>query len=216
MLRLFVLLLSCLLLPSAFAETTIGPLLGVNIGSLTTDDDAVDLGSNTGLLTGGFAEFGLSDELFFEAQLRYAEKGAKVDDAAGEIPGSTDVYLNLDYIELPLYLKYKFLAGSGFRPYLFGGFTPSILVEDSISARDRTTGQSVTLAGAVSNATGVELNSFDLSADLGLGAEIAFTDSVNLRLSGSYSLGLLEVFDTAEATVKHRGIQLYGALGFVL
>ena len=168
----------------------VGVLAGVNFSNVHSSNGTTSENgdSQTGFLGGVFTQYQFSDGFYFEPQLRYAQKGA----------GAVD----LDYLELPLYAKYKFMTGNAFMPHVFVGPTVAYRIGAS--------------AGGVSNdAVSDSFKSFDLSIDAGIGAEFAATESMNLGISAAYQFGLLNILDGAAQTAspnttsKNRGFNLY-------
>lgn|SRR5574344_222336 len=101
-------------------ETYVGLRLGVAVSSVNSDDSRLDGGDalsglNLGIVAG--TQLAPSTPLFLEAGLFYTEKGGK-----GTYQSKTFKY-NLDYLEVPIVVKYKYFIDDDFsiQPY-FGGF----------------------------------------------------------------------------------------------
>lgn len=96
-----------------------GLKVGANFATVNSDDPILDGGSmKSGLNIGAVIGAGLSryTPLYFETGLFYTEKGGK-----SEHLGNKFTY-SLDYLEVPLLLKYKFYTDNSFsiQPYLGG------------------------------------------------------------------------------------------------
>jgi hypothetical protein len=186
-----------LTLPVAAHADSIGGVAGANFATFSTDNADTE----TGLMLGAFYEHQLMDEFYVEPQLRYVQRGGSFND------GNNQIGLEIDYIDLPIYAKYKFLPDSAFRPYVFGGPYLGFKVSDSGYTKNRLTGVTV---------TGIDVSgakSFDFGLEGGVGGEFAFTDTMTGRLAAAYTLGLADVSDTGDDS-KNRGFQIYAGLGF--
>jgi hypothetical protein len=90
---------------------------GASLADLADPDDAFgDAESSTrnGFVAGAFLAFPLGDSVSLQAEALFAQKGAKFEFE------NLDTTLKLDYVEVPLLLKYRF-GGEGIRPYVFAG-----------------------------------------------------------------------------------------------
>ncbi|RYZ95601.1 MAG: PorT family protein, partial [Proteobacteria bacterium] len=136
-----------------------------------------------------------------EPQLRFNQKG-------GSLGSGTNNDIVLSYLDIPLYAKYKFVNSSGLVPFVFAG--PSIGIK--VGAK---------VAGVSGSAVSDLFKTIDFTADLGVGGEYAINESMNVSLSGAYSLGFVDVTDGAlstqlnGATLKNRGFNLYAGLSWV-
>lgn len=95
-----------------------GLRVGLGLTSINSDDDNLD-GSDiqTGLNLGALVGFQLSPKapVYFESGLYYTEKGGK-----GKIKGTKFTY-DLNYLQVPLILKYKYEVDSEFSIQPFAG-----------------------------------------------------------------------------------------------
>ncbi len=73
----------------------------------------------TGLVGGAFLDLGLAKGFSLQPEALYVQKGAKVTVTKGEFTASMQV--NLDYIEVPLLMKYGFATGGGLVPSIYAG-----------------------------------------------------------------------------------------------
>ena len=76
-----------------------------------------DKGSSTGFLGGFFADIPAGKSLVFEPELLYVNKGATY--SLNVTGASGDLSLNLDYVEIPILLRYNFRPAGG--PYVLIG-----------------------------------------------------------------------------------------------
>lgn len=75
----------------------------------------VNKGSLTGFMGGFYADIPIGASLVFEPELLYAGKGVKYDVTASGFTGTGTVDIGLDYIAVPLLLRYNFKTDGG--PY---------------------------------------------------------------------------------------------------
>lgn len=105
---------------SGIADIYYGLRLGVGVATVSSDDHRLDGGSaKAGLDIGAVVGFqlGFRSPVYLETGLYYIEKGGK-----GKNEGTNFTY-NLDYLELPLVLKYAIDINNDFniQPF-FGGY----------------------------------------------------------------------------------------------
>ena len=103
----------------SFTDTYYGLRIGANFSTVNSDDRYLDGGSvRSGLNVGAVVGFQIAPHtpIYFETGLSYVEKGGK-----GNYNGSRFTY-NLDYLEMPLVLKYDYHADRllSIQPYLGG------------------------------------------------------------------------------------------------
>lgn len=166
-------------------EFNFGAKGGVNFATLTGDD--VDVDMRTSFHLGLVAEIPFATNFYFGPEVLYSSQGAKVNE------DGFDGSFKLDYVQIPLMLKYY--VGPGFSleagPQI--GFLASSEVE--------TEGVSVNMDDYFS--------SFDFGANLGLGYKFANS----MFLQGRYNLGLSNIwdseeFDSGDSELKNSVIQL--------
>lgn len=85
---------------SAQKKTSVGFLGGADFTTLTGLDSNVSVRSSTGFAGGLYVNFPVAKSLLIEPELIYANKGAGIKD--------TEITLNLNYIEIPVLLRYEF------------------------------------------------------------------------------------------------------------
>jgi len=181
-------LLLCLAV-SAQSKTTFGVRAGVNFQNITGDDAAgnsMDGKLKVGFLGGVNAEIPVGIDFYLQPGVVYAIKGAKWEG------GSSDVKVNLSYIEVPVNFLYKPEVGTGrvilgFGPYIaFGvsgkikpdnGNDVDITFKNSISQAEATTGY------------GTYFKRIDAGGNLLFGYEM----SNNLSVQLNAQLGLVKI-----------------------
>lgn len=100
-------------------DTYYGLRIGANFSTVNSDDRYLDGGSlRTGLNVGAVVGFQMVPQapIYFETGLSYVEKGG-----TGHVDGAKFTY-KLDYLELPLVLKYNYIAAPlvSIQPYIGG------------------------------------------------------------------------------------------------
>lgn len=169
--------------------------MGVNIAKqsfevsgISISPDAI-IGINAALLY----NLPLSGNLSLQPELSFVQKGSKIDDPSGD-----DAKLTLNYIEVPVLLKYS-SASEGTR--FFGQAGPSFGY--AISGKNKVGDQSEDVEFG-DDAT--------KRADLGLhiGAGVGFG---NVFIDARYVLGLANIVDDSDVTVRNRGILI--SLGYM-
>jgi opacity protein-like surface antigen len=199
-----VLALSFFAAGAAHAEYRGGVIAGLNVASLSGDSTTTN--SATNFLGGVYGEFGIQDGFYFAPQLRYNEQGGKVVAASGTT--AVEAELSLKYLEIPLYVKYKYALDHGIAAFAFAGPNVGFKVGSSETARAVIGGQTFERTTSIGSP-----NALNLSLDAGIGAEYALNDKVNVNLSGAYSWGLTNVYDNA--SFKTRAFQLYAGVSYL-
>lgn len=151
----------------AFSSTVIfaqgvdfGIKAGVNFASIT---DASGLDNRTGFVAGVFVGGKFNDNLGIQADLLYSQQGAEFN--AGDF--------NLDYVNVPIVLKYYVAQGLNFQ---LGPQFGVIINEEA-----------QTVVGETIN--DIATKNFDISAVLGAGYDLP----MGIRLEGRYNFGLSDV-----------------------
>jgi hypothetical protein len=106
----------------AQSTTTFGVLGGVDFASFNGSDADLssvgfNKGSSTGFIGGFFADIPAGKSLIVEPELLYVNKGATY--SLNVTGASGDLSLNLDYVEIPVLLRYNFKPEGG--PYVLIG-----------------------------------------------------------------------------------------------
>ncbi|SHI39108.1 porin family protein [Aquimarina spongiae] len=146
-------------------EKTYGVRLGANLSSISSDDIPENLEDNRfGVVVGFLAEYPIKDRLSFQPEFQYSSQG------------NEDEALRVDYLKLPLFLKYNFT--DIFNVHIGPQVGLKIWEwEDN--------------AGIDAN-----FNTFDFAAVAGIGVNITENFFADLR----YDFGLSNVFDDEGVT----------------
>ncbi len=109
---------------SAQRKADVGFLGGASFSTLMGVDDSVSVRSSTGFAGGVFVGIPVAKSLLIEPEVLYINKGAGLED--------TEVSLNLNYIEIPVLLRYEFKEDGG--PFAYVGPYVGFVAECSTSA----------------------------------------------------------------------------------
>ncbi|QED36773.1 PorT family protein [Antarcticibacterium arcticum] len=158
---------------------------GVNFATLTGDDaDELDAKMKTGFHLGVLAEIMISDKFGIQPEVLYSSQGAKSDVAMfEEFGGNVDVDIKLDYIAVPVMLKY--FVAPGFS--LEAGPQFSFLSKSEIEAE----------FGGETETEDIkdDTESFDLGAAFGVGYGLPQGFLVQAR----YVMGFSDVYTDSDA-----------------
>lgn len=115
----------------------LGLRLGGNLAQLRGSDNA--LGNDAtdrklGFIAGAFAEMPLSGSFSVQPELLYAQKGGRIDESFVEddLDGDFRSDFKLNYLELPVLVKYSVPTGSRIRPSVYAGPYAAYSVKRSI------------------------------------------------------------------------------------
>ena len=196
------------------AQFKMGPKAGINIANIvgfnianSVEDYAefmsVDLESRTGFTLGVFCSYQFSNSFAFQPELFYTMKGATLN------MEGVDVTISLDYIEVPVLLKFIIpLESSSVRPSLFAG--PAIGLNINAKIKAEADGESMELDLEKS----IKSGDFSLVFGGGIGFMI---DKNELGFDIRYILGLSTIDDsTQDADVKNSVISISAYFGFSL
>lgn len=147
----------------------------------------------TGFLFGGRLDWELSDSFSLFPGLRFIQKGGRAR------TNGPDLMIALNYLEVPLHVKYRF-PGTSVRPYVFGGPNVAFL----------TSGEANSFNVPVRDVRPVT-SSMDFSLEAGLGVDIAVDDHFSVYFANSYSLGLTDI-DNSPDGWQSRNFQFTGGV----
>lgn len=213
---------------SVQAQTSTPVILGVkgglNLGNASLSPDLPSTYSKSdrsGILAGGYAEFGVAEGLYITGEVLYAQMGLKFSVPASSlgvpVSGSADVTQKVDYIDVPISLKYKFpIPESSVRPYVFGG--PSFGFNVNSKTLEEFSGTLAQLVGQSSMESDQKdsTKTLDVEGHLGVGVEFEASSNVLVFVEGRYSMGFTNVSKAASQEAKPRNIMIMGGVGFRL
>ena len=179
------------------AQVKFGVKAGLNLANIN-GDDFEDSDMKMGLAIGGFANFQLSDKIEFQPELLYSMQGAKQKDMYIDEGITADMTFKLDYINIPLMLKYKLTDAFSIQ----AGPQIGLLVSDKWKTDDAD--------GDISDDMGVDLKGVDFGLNFGLG----YTLENGFGIDARYNLGMSQILDMDEADSKNAVIQIAVSYAF--
>ena len=171
-----------------------GVLAGANFAKLS-DADGVD--TRTGVVVGLSADFNLASHFGVEIDGLYSQQGAK------ENGDGDDLTLHLDYVAVPVLLRYNFPTHTTVRPFIVLGPQVGFRVKCEASAG----GESASCEDfAGENAKSVD---FSGTAGAGLGFKVGKEE---LSLQARYNMGFTKVFEDSDS--KNRVFSVIAGFSF--
>jgi hypothetical protein len=171
-----------------------GVLAGANFAKLS-DADGID--TRTGVVVGLSADFHLANHFGVEIDGLYSQQGAK------ENGDGDDLTLHLDYVAVPVLLRYNFPTNSTVRPFVVLGPQVGFRVKCEASAG----GESASCEDfAGENAKSVD---FSGTAGAGIGFKVGKEE---LSLQARYNLGFTKVFEDSDS--KNRVFSVMAGFSF--
>jgi hypothetical protein len=203
-----VLAVATFLVTPAHAGLAFGVKGGVSISQVQAD--LFDTNNRTGFVGGVYGAFDLTPAIGIQPELLFVRKGAKLfssDVTIGGIHlGEESLTLDVDYVEIPLLLRFSVPAAPPLDLRLLAGPVASIKADEKLSA-----------GGLIDYSySSDEIKSADFG--VAVGAAVA-VHSGNLALvgEGRYTLGLTNVSDLPfGGDVKNGSIYLMAGLEFAL
>lgn len=171
-------------LPASAGLVHYGVRAGTNLATITGDfADIADPKTKVGFTGGGFVSLSPAPRVGIELDLLYVEKGFKIEgtatDQSGNVVGTTEAFLKLQYLDVPLMANVSLPRMGMVSPYVIAG--PNLGI--GLSAKEEAT------------FPGVPTESDDLTSDLQK-LDWGATGGVGLRLgSGPVSFGLEARFE---------------------
>ena len=179
---------------SAAAQVVLGAKLGATFSNVDQDPDAFDTSSLTSFGGGGFIRFRIAG-LSLQTELLALTKGATFEDP---IPDD-NLKLKVDYIEVPLMLRFGLSSGTGFMPYVMAGPSVGFEIGCELEEDDSDISEDCDEAGV-----GLfERAKTDFGLTGGLGFELPAGPG-NVLLEGRYTLGLTDINKEGEAKQRNR------------
>ena len=191
----------CLLaLPKpAAAGVQFGIKAGGNMAKPTgadADDIADTLKTKVGFVGGVFIAFNLSNSFSIQTEVLYTMKGATYEYT--DVEETVEEKLYGDYIEIPVLLKFKLLAGP-VRPFIFAG----PYVGFKLSEKLEVMGEEIPMEEAL-------LKNNDYGAIFGGGLQLGSKFHVDVR----YSMGLEKILDSGVDEIDFKNGVWSATVGF--
>lgn len=209
--KLFLLLALFCTVGAVNAQISIGPKVGINMGTFRGDDvESGDTELLLGVTLGAAAEIGITEDFSIAPELLFFQKGSE--QTLFEDPNNSDTKTEretvLNYFEIPVLAKYSFSIGEG--PELFAIAGPSF---------------GIGLGGKIKQTDMPEIDvefeddqftNFDVSVALGAGILLPVGPG-NLVFDIRYLLGLTSIDDSpADTDVKNNGLGVSAGFLFPL
>jgi hypothetical protein len=173
-----------------------GVLAGANFAKLS-DADNVD--TRTGVVVGLSADFHLGHHFGIEIDGLYSQQGAKQ-----SVEGD-DVTLHLDYIAVPVLLRYNFPTHTSVRPFVVLGPQAGFRIKcEASSSSDSESCEDF----AGQNAKSVD---FSGTAGAGVGFKVGKEE---LSLQARYNMGFTKIFDNADSKSKNQLFSVMAGFSF--
>jgi hypothetical protein len=184
-------------IPAGAAELRLGPLAGANAAtiSVTNPEPWNAYGTKTRPIFGAIAELRLGPSLSLAVEPAFVGKGFTLTES------DETMRADLDYVEVPLYAKYRLTRGS-VRPYVGGGAFLGFLRRAEMDGADFKD----------------EVKDTDAGLAFGGGIELV-SGSATLFLDGRYALGLTNIsasLDDTDSEARNRGLQVRAGVTFRL
>lgn len=193
---LFILLMGTTQLLSA--QTNFGVRAGLNLASINIDFEGLTASpsSRIGVTLAGIAEIGVSENMAIQPELHFIQKGYKSDS------GGDETKLSLNYLELPIHVKYLFGGEGQIGGYVLGGPAVGFALG----------GKSKTCFNGNCDSENVEFSDDDgfRRLEVGLSFGGGITINQNLFVDLRYVLGITNLAeeDFQEIKYRNKGIQL--------
>jgi hypothetical protein len=200
---LFLMLFVGTLFSAPLYAQSFGVKAGLNLSNLVIKEDGSeipDLDYRPGFHAGLTTDIPLSTLFSLDAGILASTKGAIIQQ--GDISGNVKFSFNMLYVDVPIALKAHFPINSTAKAYIAAGpyvgvgligktkLTVTVLDESEETTDDITWGNNEE-----------ETNRLDYGASLGAGVELG-----SVLIGVSYNLGLDNIANTNEASIKHRVI----------
>lgn len=193
----------------AEAQREVGVKLGINMATMSIEPDfGFDPGNRSAFSGGGYLRMPLSGSISLQPELMYMAKGFEADFSEGGFSGT--VTLQLDYVEIPVLLRFDFPAGAA-SPYIIAG--PAIAFEASCSIAFAAGGFSEDGDCDDGDVEGFDRKSLDVGIAGGAGVAIPVGPG-NVLVEGRYTLGMMNISDEDQVDLKNRALSIF--VGFAV
>jgi hypothetical protein len=184
---------------SATAQVVLGAKLGATFSNIDQDPDAFDTNSLTSFGGGAFIRFGIGG-LSLQTELLAVTKGTKL----GDPNPDEDLKVKLDYIEVPLLLRFGMSSGTGFMPYVMAGPSVGFEIGCELDLEDSDLEEDCDTAG---------VGFFERAkTDFGLTGALGFelpAGPGNILVEGRYTLGLTDLNKEGDSKSRNRSFGVF-------
>jgi hypothetical protein len=197
-------------------QATFGANAGVSFADVTVNGLNLGMGFLEPRMivapkAGVYAEFPLGNGLVFAPELDYTQKGFRVKESTNvdvfglNVPIGAEAITRLDYLDMPLLLKYQFGTGR-VRGYLKAGPTLGYAVDGKVTTRLNSV-IDIKIAEIPLNTQGTLYNAFEVGGLVGAGIEVP-TVSGKFFVDASFSQGFSDIMNepVIDLRVKNRAL----------
>jgi hypothetical protein len=185
---------------------SIGIMGGVNLATIS-GDDVGNADNRTGFLGGIYVTVHLTNTFAIQPEALYSQRGASQD-----IDSESSATFKLDYIDIPVLLRYDIPVAGPIRPFFVAGPAFGLQVKCAVSAEGNGASASVDCdrIGEESEVQ-FEKRTFDLSGVAGAGLDFNLGGHT-LMIGARYQHGFSDV--VKDASVRSRTWSVVAGLGF--
>jgi hypothetical protein len=173
-----------------------GVKAGGNMANLTGDVEGTSM--KLGIGGGIFAKIMPSPQITIQPEVLYMMKGAKHDDYDEGGVSYTDGKSVIDYVEVPILVKYMIPTEGKISPSIFVGPAVGFLM----SAKDKYTMDGTEMEDDWKD----YFKSIDFGVAFGAGVDVAMGEKGKLTFDARYTLGLTNLYDLTEDEATAMGI----------
>ncbi|MFN0157802.1 MAG: porin family protein [Bacteroidota bacterium] len=195
----------------------LGPKVGINFASASTEPSSPNISGRTTILFGSAFELMFGKMFGVQLEPGYAMKGFSVDNITVQSnagPVAANAVVKYNEIQVPILFKAKFLDGP-VKPYVLAGPNLGIVASAKATVSPAQGAQFEEQDIDIKEST----SGMDFGLDFGGGAEFRLAQGVSLTGDVRYSLGLSNLDDSTpqqgqpQGSTKTRGFQIqFGAL----
>lgn len=194
-------------------QNAIGGKIGYNIATFRGDtDDFEDKGFIFGFQFGGIFEYGINEQFSIQPEVVYIKKGASNEFLGADGDGQTDFLLN--YIELPILVKYKYGSTDNLNLYLTGGPTIGYLQGGRSETDLFIGGERIEENMDINFGDEDSFRRFEIGIALGIGANLPL-GSGNLFGEARFSTGITDLNDNNLSDSSTNNIGLGLSIGYL-
>lgn len=178
---------------AAQAQIKFAPEVGLNITTMKTSSNSTSSESKslTGLKAGAFLEFQFSKVVSLEPGIFYSRKGGEY-----QLFGATTT-TTLDYVEVPVNLKFSLPLGIGGRPFAYAGpyFAYGVSGERTVSSSLGSLSSDVNFGSG-----SAQTNPLDIGAQVGIGYQLPV---IGLYARAQYGMGFTNLSNASNTTTTN-------------
>lgn len=193
-------------IPLAPRRPTVGIMAGANLAKIS-GDDITSADNRTGFLAGVFLTFHLTNTFAIQPEAVYSQRGA-----SDNSDPNFDATFKMDYIDIPVLLRYDIPVVGPIRPFFVAGPSFGLQVKCAIGIEGQGLNASVA-CDQIGQDSEIQFRNktFDLSGILGAGLDFRLGGQT-LMVGARYQHGFSDVVEDASA--KSRTWSVVAGLGF--